>query len=327
MLLKSWTKGLLILFVLLSLSAWTCQTEAWARAGGGRSMGNRSRSMSGSRTSTSPRLAKPSAKSKQTRPSTAPPPSTAAPGGFWQSLSGGLLGGLVGGLLFRSLFGVAPAGGGGGFGLLDILLLAGLAYLVYWYIKRKRREAEVAAAYYLTRGTVELPSKPQYPQVYSQPRVVALERDLDLEQGLADIRQLDPAFDEAGFQDMVMDIFFKIQNAWTNRNMSSVKPLLTEELFGILQQEADQLKAQKIINRLENIAVRSVDITAAWQESDSDFITARVYANLLDYNVDEITGQVVEGSKTAPVKFQEYWTFTRPGGDNPWQLSAINQTA
>jgi predicted lipid-binding transport protein (Tim44 family) len=41
--------------------------------------------------------------------------------------------------------------------------------------------------------------------------------------------------------------------------------------------------------------------------------------------VDETTGQVVEGSKTEPVKFEEYWTFTRPVGNNPWQLSAIQQ--
>jgi predicted lipid-binding transport protein (Tim44 family) len=71
--------------------------------------------------------------------------------------------------------------------------------------------------------------------------------------------------------------------------------------------------------------VRSVDITEAWQEAGSDFITVRVFANLLDYNVDEITGQVVEGSKTDQVKFEEYWTFTRSVGNNPWQLSAINQ--
>ena len=88
-----------------------------------------------------------------------------------------------------------------------------------------------------------------------------------------------------------------------------------------------RLKAEKKINRLENIAVRSVDITEAWQESGPDFITVRVYANLLDYTVDETTGQVVEGSKTEPVKFEEYWTFTRPVGNNPWQLSAINQPA
>jgi len=37
--------------------------------------------------------------------------------------------------------------------------------------------------------------------------------------------------------------------------------------------------------------------------------------------------QVIDGSKTEPVKFEEYWTFTRPVGNNPWQLSAIQQAS
>jgi len=80
------------------------------------------------------------------------------------------------------------------------------------------------------------------------------------------------------------------------------------------------------MNRLENIAVRSVDLVETWQESGRDYITVRFYANLLDYAVDETTGQIVSGSKTEPVKFEEYWTFTRPVGNNSWRLSAINQT-
>ncbi len=147
----------------------------------------------------------------------------------------------------------------------------------------------------------------------------------DLERGLANIRQYDPNFDEAKFQEWGTDAFFKIQGAWANRDMTTVRTQLTDEMYRILQGDAEALKAQKKINRLENIAVRSVDITEAWQESGSDFITARIYANLLDYNVDETSGQVVEGSKTDPVKFEEYWTFTRSVGANAWQLSAINQ--
>ncbi|MDO9228814.1 MAG: TIM44-like domain-containing protein [Syntrophales bacterium] len=37
------------------------------------------------------------------------------------------------------------------------------------------------------------------------------------------------------------------------------------------------------------------------------------------------TWKQVSGSRTEPVKFQEYWTFTRPVGDHPWKLSAIHQ--
>ncbi len=104
-----------------------------------------------------------------------------------------------------------------------------------------------------------------------------------------------------------------------------MRTLLTGEMFGILQGDVDKMKAEKKINRLENVAVRSVDLTEAWQESGTDFITARIYANLLDYSVDESSGQVIEGSKTDPVKFEEYWTFTRPVGHNPWQLSDIQE--
>ena len=331
--LKTWTKGVLTLFALLFLLGWAFQLDAWARAGRGGSMGSRgSRSMTAPKPYTAPRPTTPSPTQPYTSPgATAAQPSPSS-GGFMRSLGGGLLGGLAGGLLFRSLFGgsAAESAGAGstagrGIGLMDILLLAGIAYLIYWYIKKKRREAAEAAGYHQSSGNVELPPQPQYPPVYDLPQGAPPGGDQDLERGLANIRQYDPYFDEAKFQEWCTDTFFNIQGAWANRDMATVHNLLTDEMFRILQGDADALKAQRKINRLENIAVRSVDITEAWQEAGSDFLTVRIFANLLDYNVDEFSGQVVEGSKTDPVKFEEYWTFTRPVGNSYWQLSAINQ--
>jgi predicted lipid-binding transport protein (Tim44 family) len=335
MALKKLIKGFLILFTLMFLCTWALQVEGWARFGGGRSMGSRgSRSMTAPKPFTAPRPTQPTpSPTRPTTPGATATPGTSSSGGFMRSFGGGLLGGLAGGLLFHSLFGGPSAyggaggGGGGGIGLMDILLLAGIAYLIYWYIKKKRREAATTPGYYQSSGTVELPPQPQYPPVYEQPQAMAPPGDQDLERGLANIEQFDSSFTEAQFQERCMDLFFKIQGAWANRDMAAVKNLLTDEMYRIFQTDADSLKAQKQINRLENIAVRSADITEAWQESGSDFITVRILASLLDYNVDEATGQVLEGSKTEPVKFEEYWTFTRPVGPNPWQLSAINQPA
>jgi predicted lipid-binding transport protein (Tim44 family) len=265
------------------------------------------------------------------------PPPVSQPSSFWRSFGGGVLGGLAGGLLFRSLFGgpSAYSGSGGGYGgggyggpgLFDILLLAGIGYLIYWYIKKKRREAEATASY--QSSSVQMPYQTTFPPVYDTPQTQPMEpqRDWDLEQGLSYIRQMDPGFDEARFQDQCLDAFFKVQGAWANRDMTPIRNLLTEEMFQILQGDAERMKAQKQVNRLDNIAVRSVDISEAWQESGRDYITVRVYANLLDYTVDETSGQVISGSKTDPVKFEEYWTFTRQVGNYPWQLSAIQQPA
>ena len=331
MLTRKWLKGGLILITLCFLSGWALQMDAWARVGGGGSMGSRgSRSAAPPKPYTAPTAPKPTQPSPGVTPSRpATPPPMSQPSSFLRSFGGGLLGGLVGGMLFRSLFGAPGAYGGmGGIGgsgisLLDILLLAGIAYLIYWYVKKRRQEAAVAGTYYQSGGTVEMPQQPQYPPVYEQPQAAPV--DADLERGLANIRQFDPSFDAASFQDRCMDTFFKIQGAWANRDLGPVRQLLTDEMYRLLQEDAERLKAEKVINRLENIAVRSVDITEAWQETGTDFITVRIYANLLDYNVDEATGQVLEGSKTEPVKFEEYWTFTRPVGSHAWQLSAINQ--
>jgi predicted lipid-binding transport protein (Tim44 family) len=107
--------------------------------------------------------------------------------------------------------------------------------------------------------------------------------------------------------------------------MGGARNRLTPEMYATLQKECDQLKADHRVNRLENIAVRSVAVTEAWQEGGQDFVTVHFLANLLDYTVDETSNEVTEGSRTERVPFEEYWTFVRAVGPNPWSLSAIQQ--
>jgi predicted lipid-binding transport protein (Tim44 family) len=246
-------------------------------------------------------------------------------GGFLRSMAGGLVGGMLGGMLFRSLgFGGGGGGGfggGGGIGLFEIVLIGAILYGIWWFIKKKRREAEgMGSVSNYQEGGQQSSWGSSYPAADEQ-RPSAN----DVDAGLGYVRQMDNSFDEQRFKDLCLDNFFKVQGACANRDMAVIRNLLTDEMFGILQADAGEMKQKRRINRLENIAVRTVDITEVWQESGKDFITARYYANLLDYTVDEDSGQVVSGSKTEPVKFEEYWTFTRPVGNNPWQLSAISQ--
>jgi predicted lipid-binding transport protein (Tim44 family) len=236
-------------------------------------------------------------------------------------MAGGLIGGMIGGMLFRSLgFAGGEGGAGGGIGMMDILLIGALLYGIYWFIKRRRSQAPAGVSYRessaMGAGQTAVPMTAYEPEA----------RESDVETGLRHIRQMDPHFDERDFTDGCMDRFFQIQGAWTNRDMSGVRELLTDEMDKMLQAEADQLRVKKQINRLENIAVRSVEIAEIWQEKGEDFITVKLSANLLDYTTDEKSGEVVSGSRTEPVKFREYWTFKRPVGDHPWRLSAIHQS-
>jgi len=289
-------KGLaisLILMMLLAGGAVLAQ-DAFARAGGGRSFGS-----SGSRSYASPGRVAPGQ-------AASPAPAQPGGGGFLRSMGGGMLGGLFGGMLFSTLFG-GPAGGfgGGGIGIFEILLLGAGGYVLYNVVTRKRREAQAAL-------------QPQVAQTRGG-------RTAAMEDGIGQIRRMDASFDEGRFKETAIDIFFKIQGAWTGRCLSAGNSLATAEMNGILQEDIDRFLREKKVNRLENIAVRNVEIIEAWQESGQDFIRTLFSANLLDYTTDDATGDVVSGSRTAPVKFEECWTFTRAGGNDAWKLSAIHQ--
>lgn len=311
-------KGLIVVAVLF-LAVCVFEVSAHARAGGGRTSGSM-----GSRSFSRPASPYSQPSRQQAAPSQSPynsPYQQPAGGGFFRNMAGGMLGGVLGGMLFRSLgFGGMGGAGGGGIGLFEIILIAGIGYMIFRMVAKKR----MAPAYNRNSNARE-----EYQQPYDLPRQgyepPASGLGTGLGTGLSYIRQMDSSFDESRFTDNVMDIFFKIQGAWMNRDLAPVSILLTDEMRRIFQGDIDGLLREKRVNRLENIAVRNVEVAEAWQEEGQDYITALIYANLLDYTTDDSTGQVVAGSKTEPVKFEEYWTFVRPVGNNPWRLSAINQ--
>lgn len=236
---------------------------------------------------------------------------------------GGLGGLALGGLIGSMLFGGMGHGLGGGIGLLEILLMAGLAYLAFSFLRRRTPQPAAPAGYASMGGT---PWQPE-PVSRSTATVEAPPVPADVDRGLDHIRQMDSAFDPARFGETASDVFFKLQAAWMARDMTSVRPLLTDEMHALLAKDCERLRTEGRVNRLENVAVRSVDPTEAWQESGQDFITVCFRANLLDYTTDESGTRVLEGNRTEPVKFEEYWTFVRPVGPNPWRLSAIHQAS
>lgn len=300
---------LILSFILIMLFAGSASIvqDADARAGGGRSFGS-----SGSRSFTAPSRSYSDTSTGAPSQQTSQSPVQPAGGGFLRSMGGGILGGLLGGMIFSSLgFGGAGDGfGGSGIGLFEIILLGGIAYLIFSRAIRKRRDAGLSfQAQQSQQGTYQ--DHGGYPAL--------------ADNGLDQLRRTDPSFDENRFRETVMDIFFKVQGCWTNRNLSAGNSLLTDEMKGIFQEDIDKLIKEKKSNRLENIAVRKVEIVEAWQESGLDYVKALLTANLLDYTIDDTTGDVVAGSKTDPVKFEEWWAFTRTIGNNSWKLTAISQ--
>jgi len=238
-------------------------------------------------------------------------------GGFMRGLGTAVLGGFLGSMLFSGLahgFGGLGGFGGSGFGMIEILLLAGLGYFLY----RKFRSPALATGY----GSMQYQNTQPYRQYAPQsaPETPSV-NNIDYRS----LTMMDRNFNPDQFLKTAQDIFFKIQGAWNKQDTNTLSALCGSELMKTWGDELTSLRARGQQNKMENIALRESEITEVWTENGEDYITVRLLANLLDYNVDAKTGAVVSGSNSDPIQFEEYWTFSRPVGPNSWKLSAVQQ--
>jgi predicted lipid-binding transport protein (Tim44 family) len=241
---------------------------------------------------------------------------------FLSGLGGGLLGGMIGSMLFGGMAGARGWGGSGGFGFGALIIILVILAIVFFVIKRfrARKAMEMTSV-----GTAYAPSSYTYNEPASETYYEPSPREGAIAQGLRHIADMDPTFNEASFKETMEDTFFKIQTAWTKRDLTNVKNLLTSQMENTFRDDINRYVANKQFNRLENIAVRQIEIVDAVQDQGEEYITVKFLASLLDYVVDEINGQTVSGSTSDPVKFLEYWTFTRKVGERNWLLAGITQ--
>jgi predicted lipid-binding transport protein (Tim44 family) len=233
-------------------------------------------------------------------------------------LAGFALGGLLGSLLFGG-FGHG-LGGFGGIGLLEMLLIGGGVYLLFRFMRNRQAQgpqpayAGATSAYGASQpswgtgggATVEVPAAPS-----------------ELERGIGNIRTMDHGFDTATVVDHARRVYFVVQQAIGMRELIGVRDYLAPEMTTVLQAQCDRLKAAHQTNRVEQLDIRRAEVSEAWQEGGRDYVTVYIVATLIDFTVDDTTGAVVDGSRTATQSIEDFWTFTRPVGNNPWKLSAI----
>ncbi len=264
---------------------------AFARAGKSRGFSRPSRSTPSSSDSYAPRSGFGQRPQDSYAPRTAPQPAlpqtpTVGRPSLLKTFGTAVAGGLLGSMLFRALGGSTLPGGAGGIGILEILLIAGGLFLLFRFLRQRTPSPQTYPASY---GETPI----RFPEVTS-----AVRSGPDLT------------------EDTASDIFFKIQAAYTKRDLSPVSNYLTKEAFQVLQSEIDELKALGHLNKLENIAVRSVVTSPA-----ADGYKAEFQASLLDYVTNEKTGEVVSGNPNDPVKFSETWFFIYDYG---WKLDGID---
>ncbi|MNR75413.1 Tim44-like domain protein [compost metagenome] len=239
-------------------------------------------------------------------------------------LVGALAGTAIGAMLFNMLGGMG--GLGGMMGILGLLLLAGLAFMAFRMFRASRQPQFSGMG---ANGNVTPFQRPDAPMAYSATQTAPGQQtgasgyQQTKDQGLAAIALANPSFRTEKAVDELTTVFFRVQEAWSANDKAGIQAVTTPEMADYFGQDLDLMVMKGERNIIKNIVIRQFEITEAWQEEQTEFITAKIQARLVDYV--ERNGQVVEGDAHQPTDFAEFWTFTRPRGGDVWKLSAVNQ--
>ena len=133
-------------------------------------------------------------------------------------------------------------------------------------------------------------------------------RDMNLRALMAD----DPGFYQALFIQRATDAFVKIQSAWAQQNLASVRAFVSD---GIHERFSLQFEEQRYFgyrNQVQNVRVARVEIAAVEFDEVFQELALRITASADDYNVSLADGRQVGQRHSS--QFTEIWSYVRRRG-------------
>ncbi|PXF29340.1 hypothetical protein WH50_21470 [Pokkaliibacter plantistimulans] len=238
---------------------------------------------------------------------------TAKKPGFMGGMLGGLLmGGLLGGLLF----------GGVGGGLLDILVLAALAFLAYrFFTRRKQAQSSQADNQGYAHAGANNPwqaRNEQPAEAVVQPQTTSAMRSGSFgstEQGLmaelADEVKIPDWFKKDAFLEEAKDHFRALQKAWDSADYATLSSYMTPELFAQIKAEREQMGEAQ---HTEVVSVMT-DLVDFQQVGD------KVVASI------QFSGWVREQQAGQEGEFSEIWHLAKDASqpNSAWAIEGIQQ--
>lgn len=124
------------------------------------------------------------------------------------------------------------------------------------------------------------------------------------------LKQRDASFDPAAFLQRFGKAFMKIQHAWCNQVLTTVRPFISDGIYERFSLQIDEQKALGYRDHMENITIHFADIEQIVPTGPFDILTVRVRASAVDYRQDLRTGKRISGATSAE-SFTEFWSFVR----------------
>lgn len=159
----------------------------------------------------------------------------------------------------------------------------------------------------VTNGFYRHSNQPRYPKKGSR---IAL----------AQLRDADPTFKEKDFLNTVQDIFLRVQEAWSAKDMRLVQDVETPELFRLHQSQLERYHQKKWTPHVKTKRITAVRLISFSETVDELSVVICLSSRVVDYTLSR-DGLVVEGEKRKVHRRDYRLRFTRiKRGNQNWRL-------
>ena len=141
---------------------------------------------------------------------------------------------------------------------------------------------------------------------------------------LKKLAERDEIWDMESMKGRIRVAFFRIQEAWMQRDQTIAKDYLSSSLFKKHESLTDKMLSEHKKNMLEKIELSEIRIVevADYKDDSADRIWVYIKGSMIDYTVNDLTLKVISGDPTQPEHFRELWRFIR--GPEGWVLDEID---
>lgn len=229
------------------------------------------------------------------------------------SRAGGMMG-ILGGLAMGGLLGAMFFGGGfEGINFMDILLFGGIAFAIFWFMRRAaaaKREPEYAghpSHHNQTFG--QTPPEPNNNESFLADETTSTAVETDK-----------PNIDAEHFTQAARDIFVRMQEDWDAKNEDDIRSFCTPEVAEHVLNDMKRIGDKKTHTE---IGMLDAEIAETWVESGMEWVAIHFQAKVKEDTLN-MAGAVVDTEHT---DVNEIWIFQHtPNSDDPtWYVAGIQQ--